>query len=97
MGIARAFYKIRHEMARRLKLKGQLTVGMLNGYKSYRDQYTIEQYYEKVKAGEIFDPTVSVQERIGFEISGFMKDYLNDPTCGNSGALIILPSAKKVE
>ncbi|MEO6169115.1 MAG: GNAT family N-acetyltransferase [Chitinophagales bacterium] len=96
MGIAKALYRARQHTCRQLGLKGQITVGMLNGFEKVKDQMTIEAYYEKVKQGELFDPTVSVQQKVGFEIVGFMKDYLHDPTCGNSGAVIILDSKKKI-
>ena len=96
MGIAKALYRARQHLCSRLDLKGQLTVGMLNGYDRLRGEMTIEEYYEKVKRKEIFDPTVSVQEKVGFEIVGFMKDYLNDPTCGNSGAVIVLDASKEI-
>ncbi|MBC8047723.1 MAG: GNAT family N-acetyltransferase [Fimbriimonadaceae bacterium] len=89
-GIAKAFYRIRNQIARELNLKGQLGIGMLNGYINYKEKMTIDEYYKKVKEHEIFDPTVSVQEKIGFELKGLMKDYLNDPTCGNAGAIIVL-------
>jgi hypothetical protein len=32
-----------------LKLKGQLIVGMLNGYDRVRSEMTIEEYYERKK------------------------------------------------
>ncbi len=89
-GIAKKFYRLRSEIAKELGCKGQLTVGMLNGYINYKDQMSIDDYYLKVKDHKIFDPTVSVQEKIGFEIKGLMKDYLNDPTCGNAGAIIVM-------
>ena len=89
-GIAKALYRIRQQMCRELGIKGQITVGMLNGYNKVKDEMSIEDYYEKVKNHELFDPTVSVQEKVGFEIVGLMKDYLNDPTCGNAGAVIVL-------
>ncbi len=89
-GIAKAFYKIRNQIAMDLHLKGQLTVGMLNGYMDHKDEMSIDDYYQKVIDHEIFDPTVSVQEKIGFEIIGLMKNYLNDPTCGNAGAIIVM-------
>lgn len=89
-GIARGFYRMRQLLARALGLKGQVTVGMLNGYAAYQSLLTIDAYYEKVKKGEIFDPTLSVQQKIGFEIQALIKSYLNDPTCGNAGALIVL-------
>ena len=93
-GIAKALYRARQNTCRQLGLKGQMTVGMLNGYADVKDKMSIEEYYEKVKNKELFDPTVSVQQRIGFEIVGLMKDYLNDPTCGNAGAVIVLGADK---
>ena len=89
-GIARAFYRVRQKLALQLGCRGQLTVGMLNGYAHYKNALSIEAYFQKVKDHIIFDPTVSVQEKIGFRIVSLMKDYLNDPTCGNAGALIVM-------
>ncbi|CAN5811284.1 GNAT family N-acetyltransferase [soil metagenome] len=90
-GIARALYRARQYTCKQLGLKGQMTVGMLNGYAAVSEKMSIDEYYEKVKSHELFDPTVSVQEKVGFEIVGLMKDYLTDPTCGNAGAVIVLP------
>lgn len=90
-GIAKALYRARQYTCRQLGLKGQMTVGMLNGYAAFSEQMSVDEYYEKVKRHELFDPTVSVQEKVGFEIVGLMKDYLNDPTCGNAGAVIVMP------
>ena len=90
-GIAKALYRARQYTCKQLGLKGQMTVGMLNGYAAVSDQLTIDEYYQKVKNHELFDPTVSVQEKVGFQIVGLMKDYLNDPTCGNAGAVIVMP------
>jgi len=90
-GVARALYRARQYTCKQLGLKGQMTVGMLNGYSNVQNEMSIDEYYEKVKAHELFDPTVSVQEKIGFNIVGLMKDYLNDATCGNAGAVIVMP------
>ena len=95
-GIAKALYRARQYTCKQLGLKGQMTVGMLNGYSALSDHLTIEEYYQKVKNHELFDPTVSVQEKVGFEIVGLMKDYLNDPTCGNAGAVIVLDVNKTI-
>ena len=89
-GIAKALYRARQHTCKQLGLKGQMTIGMLNGYYKVKDEMSIDEYYEKVKNKELFDPTVSVQEKVGFKIVGLMKDYLNDPTCGNAGAVIVL-------
>ncbi len=95
-GLAKALYKARHELVHTLELKGQITVGMLNGYKNYKDHYSIEEYFQKVKTHELADPTVSMQEKIGFTIVKLIKNYLNDPTCGNAGALLILNATTSI-
>ena len=95
-GIARDLYRARQNLCHELDLKGQMVVGMLNGYSKVADKMDVEEYFEKVKRGELFDPTVSVQQKLGFEIVKLMKDYLHDPTCGNAGALMILPVDKEV-
>jgi len=95
-GIAKALYRARQYTCKQLGLKGQMTVGMLNGYAAVSNQMNIDEYYDKVKNHELFDPTVSVQEKVGFEIVGLMKDYLNDPTCGNAGAVIVLDANKVI-
>lgn len=95
-GIARALYRARQYTCRQLNLKGQITVGMLNGYAAVSNTMSIDEYFEKVKNHELFDPTVSVQEKVGFEIVALMKDYLNDPTCGNAGAVIVLDVSKSI-
>lgn len=90
-GIARALYAARHEAVRQLGMKGQATVGMMNGYGVLADQMSPEEYYQGILAGEIIDPTVSTQMKIGFEPRGLIRDYLNDPTCGNCGVLLLWP------
>lgn len=91
-GIARGLYRARQGTVRALGLLGQVTVGMLNGYRDHAASMTIDEYYLAVVAGRLEDPTVSAQRRVGFEIRGLIKDYLNDPTCGNAGALLVLSS-----
>lgn len=93
-GLAKELYRARQDTCVQLNLKGQMMVGMLNGYLHYSESLNIDAYFDKVVSGELFDPTVSVQMKIGFEIKKLMKDYLNDPTCGNAGALLMLPALK---
>ncbi len=54
-------YEARQGLIRRLNLKGHVAGGMLKGYGPYKNQMSAEEYMEKLKTGEIFDPTVSVQ------------------------------------
>lgn len=96
-GIARSLYAARHWTVRDLGLRGQVTVGMMNGYGAVSDRMTPEEYFEGVRAGEIIDPTVSTQMRVGFEPRALVKGYLHDPTCGDCGILIVLPAEREIE
>jgi GNAT superfamily N-acetyltransferase len=96
-GIARGLYYARQETVRRLGLTGQLAGGMMIGYGKYKDQMSGEEYFAKMKAGEIYDPTVSTQMRVGFEPAVLIPNYINDPTCGGYGVLIRLLASQEVE
>lgn len=95
-GIARALYAARHEAVRRLGLDGQVTVGMMSGYGAVKHQMSADEYYAGLLAGDITDPTVSTQRRIGFEPRGLIEDYLDDPVCDNYGVALVLPAHRDV-
>jgi len=90
MGLGKTLYRARQKLARHLGLKGQLTVGLINGYHNYKNHLTPDEYFEKLDNGEINDPTVSIQQMIGFKIGHLIHDYCDDPTCGNCGILLTL-------
>jgi hypothetical protein len=96
LGLARMLYRARHDIAAQLKLKGQITVGMMSGYGAVSHEMSGEQYYKELVAGKRFDPTISAQMKIGFEPVVLMPDYVNDPVCGNYGVLIKLDIEKNV-
>ena len=52
-----------------------------------------EAYYQKLVAGEISDPTVSAQMKMGFVPKKLIAGYLNDPLCDNYGVLIVWKNA----
>jgi GNAT superfamily N-acetyltransferase len=95
-GIARELYRARHDTCRRLGLTGQYSMGMINGFGAVRDAYSLDEYYLKVVAKELFDPTVSMQMKIGFEPRGLAKNYLDDPTCGNACVRLVLPTEREI-
>lgn len=90
MGLARILYRARHEMAKALGLKGQLTVGMMSGYGAVCHEISGEDYYQELIAGKRKDPTLTKQMKIGFEPIALMHEHVNDPVCGNFGVLIKL-------
>jgi GNAT superfamily N-acetyltransferase len=95
-GLARAFYQARQKYVQSEKMKGQITTGMLNGYYPHRDKMSPEVYFDLLKEDKIYDPTVSTQVKIGWELVGLIPDYLDDPQCGNYGVLMVLPSEKTI-
>jgi len=94
--LARILYRARHDIARQLGLRGQLTVGMMSGYGALGYDMSGSAYYEELIAGKRFDPTISTQMKIGFEPVALIPDYVSDPVCGNYGVLIKLDIEKAV-
>ncbi|MBL7792921.1 MAG: GNAT family N-acetyltransferase, partial [Saprospiraceae bacterium] len=95
-GIAREIYRARQEVARHFGLKGQITVGMMNGYGKVEDEFTVEEYFDKLMNKDLIDPTVSAQQKLGFKIISLITDYLDDPTCGNAGVLMTMEATHEV-
>ncbi|MEO0531396.1 MAG: GNAT family N-acetyltransferase [Planctomycetota bacterium] len=91
-GIARALYAARQDVTNRLGLRGQVTVGLMNGYGEVATELSPEAYYDELVAGSRHDPTVSAQRKIGFAPRGLVRGYVNDPRCGNCGVLLVLPA-----
>jgi GNAT superfamily N-acetyltransferase len=95
-GIGRAIYRARQETCQILGLQGQITAGMTNGYHQHASTMTLDEYYEAVVSGQIFDPTVSMQMKMGFSPLRLIHNYLDDPNCGNGAVLMVLPVEKVV-
>ena len=95
-GLGQALYAARQELVWALGLKGQVTAGMLSGYGAVKHQMSAEEYYEALVTGRITDPTLSMQQRVGFEFRGLLSNYLQDPVCDNYSVLIVLDADKDV-
>jgi len=95
-GLSRLLYRARQELVLRLGLKGQLTVGMMNGYGAVCAEISGEEYYRQWVEGDRTDPTLTPQRRIGFRPVALVPDYLRDPACGNYGVLMRLDVGQEV-
>jgi GNAT superfamily N-acetyltransferase len=95
-GLALALYAARQELVWTLGLKGQVTAGMMSGFAAVKHRMSAVDYFEGLVAGRINDPTLSMQQRVGFEFRALLKDYLQDPICDNYSVLIVLDAAKDV-
>lgn len=95
-GWSRLLYRARQQLVERLGLKGQVTVGMMNGYGRVADEVSGEAYYRQWLEGSRTDPTLTPQRKIGFQPLALLADYLHDPGCGNFGVLLRLDAGKEV-
>jgi len=96
MGISRGLYNARQHTVRKYHLRGQLAGGIMVGYAKYKHKMTGQEYFNKVKRGEIFDPTISTQMKIGFEPCALLPNYISDPTYDGYGVLIRLEAHHEV-
>ncbi|MFC3831389.1 MULTISPECIES: GNAT family N-acetyltransferase [Deinococcus] len=88
-GLATLLYGARHDLIRRLNLRGHIAGAMPKGYGAVADVLSIEQYVMEVVRGERADPVLSVQLRRGYGVWGIIPDYLEDESCGNYGVCIV--------
>ncbi len=88
-GIATYLYDARQATVYKLKLKGQFTYGMLNGYGVAKSKMSAEEYYQKVITHQLKDPTVSRQMKNGFKPQGLVAGYVDDPACGGYCVFLI--------
>ncbi|MBC6937091.1 MAG: GNAT family N-acetyltransferase [Chloroflexi bacterium] len=89
LGIGSRLYAARQELVRWLNLRGEVAGGMIPGYERYRSYLSVESYIEKVVAGELRDPTLSMQLKNGFKVKGILYNHLTDPRADNCAALIV--------
>lgn len=88
-GVGSALYRRRLELVRELGVEGMYAGGMLKGYWRFRSRMSPREYADRVKSGEIEDPTVTMQLRRGFEAAGVIEDYEDDEESGNCAMLIV--------
>lgn len=89
-GIGSALYRTRKELVRRLGMRGIVIGGGLPGYHDYADRMSVEQYVAAVVAGEIFDPTCSVQLKNGFTFRGVLRGYVDGGELLNDDATLLV-------
>src|SRR5690606_34749826 len=63
--------------------------GMLMGYHRYRGLMTPREYGQRVIAGEIEDPTVTMQLRRGFQPRAIVEEYYPEWKAGHAAVLLV--------
>src|SRR5436309_1213779 len=95
-GLATALYAARQETVWRLRLRGQVTAGMIRDYGAVKDRMSPDDYYRGVVERRLTDSTLSMQLSVGFEARALLANYLNDPSSGNYSVLLVLDGARDV-
>ena len=89
LGIGQELYVRRKDVVRRLGKAGIVAGGVIPGYADHLDAMSADEYVEEVKAGRLYDPTLSFQLENGFEALGAIPDYMEDPAVGGNAVLIV--------
>lgn len=74
--LGRRLYEARKELCESQNLKSIIAGGRIPGYHEHADKLTPRQYIEKVKAKEIYDPTLTFQISNDFHVRKVLKNYL---------------------
>ena len=88
-GIGKLIYAARKDVVRRYGKKGIVAGGLLPGYAEHKHEMTVQEYVDKVVTGELFDPTLSFQLKMGFALRGLIQDYIEDSASDNWSTLIV--------
>ena len=88
-GIGRELYELRKTVCRDLDLNGIVAGGVMPGYADHLDSMSADDYIASVRAGELYDPTLSFQAANGFELGPALAGYITDPAVNNYSALIV--------
>lgn len=89
-GIGRLLYQGRIDLARRLGCRAFVAGARIPGYHRLAAGMSPEAYVEAVVEGRIFDPTLSKQIGIGFQVRGVLRDYAHDVETLGHAALIVM-------
>lgn len=89
-GIASLLYTTRKELTRRLGMRGIVAGGALPGYQHHAGRLSVEAYIAAVCAGELFDPTLSVQLKNGFAVRDVLRGYVDGGALvGNDATMLV--------
>lgn len=87
-GIGRRIYAARRAVVKRHNRRGIVAGGLIPGYAKHKDTMNVEQYVQRVVAGDLRDPTLTFQLHNGFRLRGLLQDYLEDSASDNWSTLI---------
>ena len=90
--IGRNIYIRRKAVVTKYHKKGFVAAAVLPGYEHLQTQMSAHDYVNKVVAGELFDPTLSMQMRNGFQVLDVLHHFIVYPRSDHWCALIFWPN-----
>lgn len=89
-GVGRALYQARINLARASGCTAFVAGARIPGYAAHQHDLEPEAYLHAVIQGDLMDPTLSKQLKVGFQVVRLLRDYAPDlETCGHA-ALIMM-------
>ncbi|MCP4421453.1 MAG: GNAT family N-acetyltransferase [Chloroflexi bacterium] len=88
-GIGRQLYKLRKSLVCKYNRKGIVAGGLLPGFSAHKATISVQEYVDKVIAGELYDGTLTFQLKNGFVVMGLLQNYLEDSASDNWATLIL--------
>lgn len=89
-GVGHGLYEARIALARSQGCRWFVAGARIPGYHRHAERMSPEDYLAEVAAGRLFDPTVSKQMAVGFQVRGLLRDYAPDPETLGHAALIVM-------
>lgn len=88
-GIGKEIYDLRKAACEKLNLRGIVAGGVIPGFADHKHEMSADEYVEAVKAGRLYDPTLTFQLANGFEAPCALSNYIADPAVDNWASLIV--------
>jgi len=88
-GIGGMLYEKRKGLVIREGKRGIIAGGSLPGYFNHKLTMPVDEYVDRVVAGELHDATLTFQLSHGFEVRGLLENYLEDEADDGWAALIV--------
>lgn len=88
-GVGSLLYAARKDVVRRLNRRGIVAGGLIPGFAEHKRHMTVQDYVEKVAAGELYDSTLSFQLGRGFRLCGLLENYIEDAASDHWATLIV--------
>ncbi|MFD2371679.1 GNAT family N-acetyltransferase [Brevibacillus sp. GCM10020057] len=89
LGLGQLMMQAMYELVVQRGLKRLLGGGRMPGYGRYADEWTPEQYVERVVAGEVQDPVITFLMRCGRTPLQVVENYLDDEESRNCAVLMV--------